>query len=403
LAPEGQYVVLQMYAPGENFVSGQKVQFYDAAGATVGSATFGANLAFGDNQDRVLVATAQAQSYFGLTADLTMSSPWLDPAGGKVCYAGGIDCVAWGAYTGSAAGVGSPAPALPSGVALQRRLDIAGLSTQLDAADDTGDSASDFVLAAPQPRNNARESGSPQRLVGFPAPTFDVDEDVAGGVATVTVKRLQEFGSASYATAPGSASAADYTTSTGTLSGWTAENTTTFMVPVVDDSEVEGDETVLLTLSSPTDGAVLGRTAAVLRIHDDEIDPTKPSSRVTRPKNNTSYRRGKLTALSGTASDAGGSGLARVQVSIRQTLDNGKCRWFTGSGFASGSCSRKQRWQNASGTGSWTLSLGSFRLPKSRRADPVAFYTAYSRAHDAAGNVESSFTSGRNANRFEII
>jgi len=162
--PGAQYVELQMYSPGQNFVRGHSIVVYNAAGAEIQRFTFPGDVANGANQATILVATAQAQTLFNLSADLTMNAV-IAPAGGKVCFDDPfpIDCVAWGNYTGSSTGVGTPFNAtggLSLGQAIRRRLDIAGSTTTLEAADDTDNSANDFVFAAPVPRNNAGASSS---------------------------------------------------------------------------------------------------------------------------------------------------------------------------------------------------------------------------------------------------
>ena len=161
-SPSAQYVVIQMYASGQNLVGGHALTVFNGAGALTGTFTFAGNVPNGANQAKVLIATPQAQSFFGVNADLVMSASVLS-AGGKVCWAGTIDCVAWGAYTGSATGVGTPFNAsggLTSGRAAARRLDISGSSTVLDGGDDTNNSASDFAFATPAPRNNAGAMGT---------------------------------------------------------------------------------------------------------------------------------------------------------------------------------------------------------------------------------------------------
>lgn len=164
-APNAQYVVLQMHFAGQTFVSGHVVTVYDAAGTSIGTYTFGANVANGATQDRILIATAEAQTFFGITADLTMT-PTVAAAGGKVCFdSSPIDCVAWGNYSGSPIGVGTPfndpvLGGLATGRAAARRLDIAGFPSVLDATDDTDDSANDFRTALPRPINNARQLGT---------------------------------------------------------------------------------------------------------------------------------------------------------------------------------------------------------------------------------------------------
>ncbi len=163
-SPNAQYVVLQMWAPGQTFVTGHALFVYDTDGNLVpnGTLTFGSDLGNGLNQATALIATSQAQTLFGVTADLTMS-PVLPPGGGKLCWdTFQYDCVAWGGYSGAAATVGTPFPGGgPLGRALKRRLDVCaiGSPTILESCDDTNDSATDFVLGTPNPRNNAGTAG----------------------------------------------------------------------------------------------------------------------------------------------------------------------------------------------------------------------------------------------------
>jgi hypothetical protein len=129
----------------------------------------------------------------------------------------------------------------------------------------------------------------------FSSAGYSVNE--GGGMATITVTRSSGSDGAvsvHYASADGSATAADYTAVTGTLS-WANGDATpkTFSVPITDDGLVEGNETVNLTLSMPDGGAALGSPAmAVLTIVDnDSATPTPPPT----------------TAVNGEGS-AGGSG-----------------------------------------------------------------------------------------------
>ncbi|HEX6666601.1 MAG TPA: hypothetical protein VF081_08415 [Solirubrobacterales bacterium] len=148
--PGSAYVELQMYASGQNFVAGHSIRVYDAEGKTVVEVPFPANVARGDSQSTLLVATA------GTAADAILPPDVLKAAGGAVCF-DDLDCVSWGAFTGAAkiAGpAGTPAPAIPDGLALQRTIGR-GCATALDTADDSEDSAADFVVAAPAPRPNS--------------------------------------------------------------------------------------------------------------------------------------------------------------------------------------------------------------------------------------------------------
>jgi cysteine-rich repeat protein len=169
-APNAQFILLQMPAPGENFVGGKQVRVHDAAGAVVGTFTFPGNVPNGANQATILVATPEALAFFApgppLTADLMMT-PSLPALGGKVCFhdpVGGadVDCMAYGGYVGSSAGVGVPDSVpvgLIRGVVLERRMDICGAAGTLEGCDDTDDSANDFVYGVPDPRNNAGVNG----------------------------------------------------------------------------------------------------------------------------------------------------------------------------------------------------------------------------------------------------
>jgi len=108
--------------------------------------------------------------------------------------------------------------------------------------------------------------------VAFSDATYSVDE--TGVAATVTVSRTgSTSGSATvdYATADGSAAAGvDYTAANGTLIFADGEASQTFSVPILEDGLVEGDETILLTLSGAS-GADLGAMSeAQLTITDND-------------------------------------------------------------------------------------------------------------------------------------
>src|SRR5262249_37746871 len=65
----------------------------------------------------------------------------------------------------------------------------------------------------------------------------------------------------------------DFTAVSGALTWAAGESASkTFTVPIIDDGLVEGDETVVLTLASPTGGATLGAPAtATLTIADNDF------------------------------------------------------------------------------------------------------------------------------------
>jgi hypothetical protein len=106
------------------------------------------------------------------------------------------------------------------------------------------------------------------------------------------------------------------------------------------------------------------------------IDTTNPTSTITNPINNSFANRWKLGKITGTAADINGSGLERVEITIKQLSDNkywDRSTWDT-----------TEYWLNCSGTTNWSYDVG-----------PVGFqsgvqYLIRSRATDNASNVENS-------------
>lgn len=154
--PDSEYVELQMWAAGQNFVEGHSILLYDATGKSAGSATFAGEVSRGVNQSTLLAATPVAISEFGVAADVELPAGTLDPAGGAACWES-FDCVAWGSFTGPAGfPAGQPAaPAgIPDGMALRRTI-VPGCATLLEPGDDRDNSAIDFSSAFPAPRPNS--------------------------------------------------------------------------------------------------------------------------------------------------------------------------------------------------------------------------------------------------------
>jgi hypothetical protein len=161
-----QAVELRMLAGGENLVATGSIKTYDAAGnplATLG--TFAVNVPNGVLDRRILCATANFQSTFGIAADLTIA-PGLPVGTGQVsfeeagCFVNGI---AYGAVTVPKNGVTSAA-ALPKDLAyvLVRSVDDATLPSCPLAEDaaarmtlQSGNASSPVVF-----RNNAGASVS---------------------------------------------------------------------------------------------------------------------------------------------------------------------------------------------------------------------------------------------------
>lgn len=109
----------------------------------------------------------------------------------------------------------------------------------------------------------------------FQFATASITAGEPAGSATVTVTRsggTTGAASVSYEAEAGTATAGlDFTAVAGTLNFASGQASASFQVPILNDAFAEGNETVLLSLSSPTAGTSLGNPAeAVLTIVDDE-------------------------------------------------------------------------------------------------------------------------------------
>ncbi len=130
-------------------------------------------------------------------------------------------------------------------------------------------SVSQGLEVIPQSRlYDGSESGP---TISFSSNLTNVDED--GGTASVTVLRLGDTSGTSsiqYATSDGTATTSDYTAVSGTLYFANNEASKTISIPITDDSDLEANETIILTLSNPT-GAILGtQNTSVTKILDND-------------------------------------------------------------------------------------------------------------------------------------
>jgi hypothetical protein len=154
--PQAEFVELQMYAAGQNLVGGHVVRTYDNFGNPSGVYTFPTDVANGENQRSILIASASGAAQFGIVPDHQVPDDNdLYPDAGAVCFED-LDCVAWGSFPGGplSSPFGSPASAIPDGASLERSI-APNCVTLLEGADDTDNSAADFFAVAPSPRNNA--------------------------------------------------------------------------------------------------------------------------------------------------------------------------------------------------------------------------------------------------------
>jgi hypothetical protein len=161
--PDSSYLEVQMYAGGQNFLSGGAgLARCNADCSTAAAFGIASDVTFGANQSTIVIGDAGLPAGSkdfdrDLSLDLLLS-------GGAICYLGGPgfnDCVSWGNFTGNSylmttygtTATPNPTP-LASGSAFRRSIS-AGCSTLLEASDDTDDSAADFAAVSPAPRPNS--------------------------------------------------------------------------------------------------------------------------------------------------------------------------------------------------------------------------------------------------------
>ena len=103
--------------------------------------------------------------------------------------------------------------------------------------------------------------------------TVSVNEEA--GTLSLTVDRTGgSDGSVSvtYTTANGTASSgSDYTEESGSLIYQDGETSKTIVIPILEDSDFEGDETFTVTLSNPTGGATIGTGQTTVTIIDNDV------------------------------------------------------------------------------------------------------------------------------------
>jgi Protein of unknown function (DUF3500)/Calx-beta domain len=119
--------------------------------------------------------------------------------------------------------------------------------------------------------------------ITFAETRYEVFENA--GVATIQIERgggTTGAVSVAYAVAGGTATAgSDLESVSGVLTWADGESgSKSFQIPIVDDELVEGEETVVFTLSSAAGGAALGSPAStMLTIRDDEVPPRRRAIR----------------------------------------------------------------------------------------------------------------------------
>jgi len=117
-----------------------------------------------------------------------------------------------------------------------------------------------------------------ESAVAFASSVYQVSESQPTAILTVTRtgSAASPF-SVDYTTSDGTATAEqDYKAQNGTLDFASGETNKTLVLSILNDTLIEGDETVIVTLSNPTGGVALGnQSSATLVIIDDDVLPTQ--------------------------------------------------------------------------------------------------------------------------------
>jgi hypothetical protein len=153
--PNAEYVELQMWNSGQEFVGGHVLHVYGPTG-TKADTLFSTDVGNGVNQATILIASPEATTPFAVETDFALSSAnQLDPSGGAVCWES-LDCVSWGSFGAGPlpSPAGTPAAAIPDEMALRRTI-APGCATLLEGGDDRDNSAQDFAAVFPSPRPNS--------------------------------------------------------------------------------------------------------------------------------------------------------------------------------------------------------------------------------------------------------
>jgi hypothetical protein len=143
-----------MWNSDQNHVGGHVLHTYNSTG-TQTDTLLPTDVTNGANQSTILIGTPQVTTTFGVDVDAELlPSTVLEASGGAVCWES-LDCVSWGGFSHSLLSpAGTPAPAIPDGMALRRTI-APGCATLLEASDDRNNSAQDFSAVFPNPRPNS--------------------------------------------------------------------------------------------------------------------------------------------------------------------------------------------------------------------------------------------------------
>jgi subtilisin family serine protease len=165
---------------------------------------------------------------------------------------------------------------------------------------------SDYTIGSPDSGTvmiEDNDEGTPPPTPAVTVTATDANASESGGTGTFTVSRSGSTASAltvNYALNGSAENGTDYENLSGSLTIASGSSSATVTVAPIDDTVVEGDETVVLTLSANAAYTVGSPGSATVTIADDEEEPPPPLPTVT------------VAATDANASESGGTGTFTV-------------------------------------------------------------------------------------------
>jgi hypothetical protein len=191
---------------------------------------------------------------------------------------------------------------------------------------------------------------------------------------------------------------ADYSGTSGTVTFDANERLEFLSFTIVNDGLVEGDETITATL---TGSGIESPSSVTFTILDNDSDDQPPVTRFHHPRDGLKYEYNdlRIREMHTYYDDPGGSGVVKVWLALRKLRMNGKCAWYTPSGFVPGACGAK-KWLKMEPLAD--LFLLSVEPLAPSIGTKIRNYRAWTKGKDGAGNMETTFEAGRNLSTFEV-
>ena len=208
--------------------------------------------------------------------------------------------------------------------------------------------------------------------------------------------------SVGYTVAPGGPNPAsagqDYQAApSGTLEFAAGQRVAMIPIALVRDGVTEPDEHVAVSIS----GAEVSGTSSVTLTILDAAGAPGPVSSLHHPRQKLRYRANDYRIREVHVFTRGvGPPVVDARFALRRNMKGRSCAWLVGKRFKKGPC-RKERWLK---TKRYEPDFFYYRMKAALTptGGRIRSYTAFSRAEDGAGQVESSFQRGRNANTFKV-